>query len=342
MKTLKFIIVIAIFLGFLNTNAQEKKIKFNKGTLKICSSKNFQIQGYDGDEVIIKSMHEKTSISAYSFDSKNNINGFAYGGNKKRIAAVEKRNEKTKDSTKKGKWEVQFGVNEIAYIDDKKTNLKNKGKVFFINNDDDKKKGLKKLGKNNENSDFGIYFTIEEKDGELIFKDKTEGQLVMISNERYEIKIPNSIKLNWQTNSCNNKSEAKNQYVFYNSQGSSLSNFDGEVSISSTLNNTKLKDVTGPVSINTLGGNVTIEFDKKTPKFLYSIYSNNGFIDITIPETSDVNIDAIASDIFSDINFKVDEEKEQNNLQQMKLKLKSGKVKMKLNANLGNIYLRKK
>ena len=200
------------------------------------------------------------------------------------------------------------------------------------------------MGKNNENQDLGIYFIIEQNGDELIFKDKTEGQLVMMnSNERYEIKIPNSIKLDWQTNSCKNDGNARrSQYRFFNSKASSLSNFNGEVEISSTLNNTKLVDVTGPVSINTIGGNVTIEFDEKTPQKLYSIYSNNGFIDITLPENSDIKLDATGRDIFSDIDFKVEEEKEERDLQIMRLKLNNGKVKMKLNANLGNIYLRKK
>lgn len=183
---------------------------------------------------------------------------------------------------------------------------------------------------------------IEQINGELIFKDKEEDQLVMWSNESYKIKIPNSIKLNWQTKSCTEEVKKTKKYRFYNSKASSLSNFDGEVAISSSLSNTKLVDVTGPVSINTIGGNVTIIFDKKLPEQLYSVYSNNGFIDITMPENSDVKLDASASDIFSDINFKLEDEKNTGSLQHMKLKLNSGKVRMKLNANLGNIYLRKK
>ena len=104
----------------------------------------------------------------------------------------------------------------------------------------------------------------------------------------------------------------------------------------------KLTDVTGPVSINSIGGNVTVVFDEKSPKKLYSVYSINGFIDVTLPSNSDIRVDAKGNDIFSDIDFKVEEEKEDEGLQHMRLKLKSGKVKMKLNAGLGNVYLRKK
>ena len=96
------------------------------------------------------------------------------------------------------------------------------------------------------------------------------------------------------------------------------------------------------MSINTIGGNITIEFDKKTPQKLYSIYSNNGFIDVTLPSSSDVLVDGEGNAIYSDIDFKVLEEKDDLGRQQMRLKLKNGSVKMKLNAGLGSIYLRKK
>ena len=97
------------------------------------------------------------------------------------------------------------------------------------------KKGLKKLGKKNENLDLGIYFINEQKATELIFKDNTDGELVMMNNEKYEIKIPNSIKLNWKPNGCKEEGEKMNQYVFYTYNASSLSNFDGEVEISTSL-----------------------------------------------------------------------------------------------------------
>lgn len=347
MKHIKIIVFFLIAFSFMLTKAQEKKIKFKKGTLKICSSKNFEIQGYDGDEVIIESLHEKRnanlSYALMNEVAKSKNYSYSETDNNKLIGQLGKKKAKELgiDSID-GKWKVDYNVTSTTYINDERGNLRKKGNVIFNSFDNNRQKGLKKLGKKNENKDLGIFFTIEQNGEELIFKDNNEERLIMMSNEKYLIKIPNSIKLNWQTNSCSQNEESQNQYIFYNTIASSLSNFSGEVAISSTLNNTKLTDVTGPVSINTIGGNVTVEFDEKSPKYLYSIYSNNGFIDITLPESSDVNIDAIASDIFSDINFNIDEETEENNLQKMKLKLKSGKVKMKLNANLGNIYLRKK
>lgn len=317
MKYTKTIIAAFLLVSIqVSVNAQEKKIKFDKGILNICSSKNFTIKGYNGNEVVIKSLHDKNS--SYANITSKNSQKYAY--------------------TVKGR-----GTNSLTRINKEKndsiqvTNVV-RGNLFFSNHDKNRKKGLKKLGKKQENLEFGIYFTIEQKDGVLTFKDNSQGQFVMLSNESYEIMIPNSLKLRWDTSGCSGNS----QQIFFTSKSSSLSDFNGEVEISSSLNNLKLNDVVGPVSINTIGGNVTISFDKKTPKELYSIYSNNGFIDIKLPSSSDLVVDATGASVYSDLDFKVLEDNEQVGMQHMRLKLKNGKVKMKLNAGLGSIYLRKK
>lgn len=320
MKTIQKIIVMVFVMFFIHSNAQEKKIKFNKGTLKICSSKNFQIEGYDGDEVIIKSLHEKRNsnlsyvVTGYSSSSRRNLSKI---GEAKTISS----NKKT-DSIKSNNY------------------------VFF-NTNPERKKGLKKLGKNMDNESLGIYFTIEKKGDELIFKDKSGKSLVLVSNEKYEVKIPNSISIKWLSSECSsNKKKADNKYIFFSSDASSISNFKGEVQINSSMRNTKLVDVTGPVSLNSLGGNFTIIFNKQKPNKLYSVYSNNGFIDVTLPKESSLNVLAVGKSIFSDLDFKVISEKELNDFghvnQEMRLKLNSGSVKMSLNAGFGNVYLRKK
>lgn len=312
MKNIKSILVIA-FLVVFSTNAQEKKIKFNKGTLKICSSKNFVIEGYNGSEVIIKSLHRNNGTTRLA-------NGYSYT------------NVKSKNTNLRTKTAPNSSYPIV------RGTTKN---IFFTRTNSQKKEGLKRLGKKQENKELGIYFTIEQKNGELIFKDnQTKGQFVMFGNERYSIKIPNSLKLNWDTSGC--KKKENNAYVMYSSHGSSLSDFNGEVEISTSLNNLKLTDVTGPVSINSIGGNVTVNFEKKRPLKLYSVYTNNGFIDITMPTNSDVNVDANGAAIYSDLDFNILSDKESEGQQHMKLKMKNGRVKMKLEAGFGTIYLRKK
>jgi hypothetical protein len=321
------IAILALTMFQVSLNAQEKKIKFSKGTLKICSAKKFTIKGYDGNEVIIKSL-SSTKARGLTFATTSGENVQLNG-----TATFPK-------STAQRSYTIASGFGK----------KKDSGKVSFsyILNDAGRKDGLKKLGKKYENSEYGIYFLIEERDGELIFKDQQpkQDQFVMYGNEHYEIKIPNSIKLEWKTDRCEVETKNKQQSrFFYHSDPSSLSDFSGEVDIESTLTNIRLKDVTGPVTINTVGGNVTVEFDEKKPQKLYSIYSNNGFIDFQIPTSSSLIIDAEGKYVYSDVDFNILSEKEENDFGHikttMRLKKGSGKTKMKLNAGYGNIYLRK-
>jgi len=324
MKYIKSIIVI-VLLAVFTTNAQEKKIKFNKGTLKICSSKNFKIEGYNGSEVIIESSHDNRNVRF-----PGNRSGFSYSTKGVKAPKNSKLIRGKKLSVVSG-----FQYDSVGTMRGRPNSL------FFSRSNSSKKVGLKRLGKKQENKEFGIFFTIEQKNGELIFKDNTNGQFVMFGNESYTIKIPNTLKLDWDTSGCK-KNNSPTPFVIYSSSGSSLTNFNGEVEISTSLNNLKLTDVTGPVSINSIGGNVTIAFDKKKPLKLYSIYTNNGFIDISMPANSDVNVNANGAAIYSDLNFNVLSDTESDGQQHMKLKMKSGRVKMKLEAGFGTIYLRKK
>lgn len=322
------LIICAVFI----TSAQEKKIKFNEGVLRICSSKNFQITGYDGDEVIIKSLHKK---KGYSFVSQSS------GSIKKGTGTV----------TVAGYYNKKGDLKKISESKSSKEGVVVNGyrtEGIVINDDDsDRKEGLKKLGKNKDNSDLGIYFTIEEGEGELIFKDKERNNLVWVTGEKYEIKVPNSIMIQWLSGSCSsNLRKGDNNFVVYRQEPSRIKDFKGELSINTTIQNTELIDVSGPVSLNSLGGNFTIIFDKTKPNALYSVYTNNGFIDVTLPEKSNINIRTIGKSIFSDLDFEILADKEINDFghtsQEMNLKLNSGKVKMNLNAGYGNVYLRKK
>ena len=156
MKNLKLnIVIIALALFQVSVNAQEKKIKFSKGTLKICSSKKFKITGYDGNEVIIKSLNQRKGGLTFATTNGATLNGTATTS-AQAAYTIASAYPRKKDSTK--------GVS-VSY--------------FF--NDAGRKDGLKKLGKKYENSEYGIYFLIEQRDGELIFKDQQpkRGQYVM-------------------------------------------------------------------------------------------------------------------------------------------------------------------
>ena len=316
MKQNKYITIVIALFAFTWSQAQETKIPFKSGVVKLCSSKNFTIKGYDGNEVIIKSMH--SGSENYKFTRPN---GKPVKGKSSGTVAYSYGYGNSSSSTPRVSTDSTYVLS------------------FYPNSQNEERSdGLKKLGKKAAAEESGIYLDIEQKAGELIIKDNFDRSLIMVQNEAYEILIPNSVKFNWETSGCG---KANNMY-FFSSNISEIKDFKGEVEITTNLNHIKLTDVSGPVSINTIGGNVTIEFDKTTPSKLYSIYTNNGFIDVKMPSNVSIAVDAKADEIMSDLDFDIITETDANFGQHMNLKLGSGKVKMKLDAGYGNIYLRKR
>ncbi|AXT21005.1 hypothetical protein D7030_00090 [Flavobacteriaceae bacterium AU392] len=307
----------------ITTYAQEKRIKFNNGTLKICTSSNMKISGYDGDEVIIKSVTNNNYRVLY--------NNAAFPQKRRSISA-------TGTATFDRKDKDSVLVNNFRY---------------FVNSNDQKKreKGLKPLGNKSTNPADNLYLDINESPGELVIKDfvhssgnnntTVSGRVTTFYHyDKYELLVPNSIKLLWNVENCQ-KTKAKAFVVRSSSNPWQLSDFSGEVEISSSYSGITLTDVTGPTLVNTIGGNIKVIFDKKTPNKLYSLISKDGYIDVELPSNSNLNIDATGDRILSDLDFKISKDEIVDGLKNMKLQLNNGNVKMKLNSGSGSIYLRK-
>ncbi len=312
-------IVLVVFMS-LSSQAQEKRIKFNKGTLKICSKKIINVVGYDGDEIIIKKKESKT----FSNTTKN-----------EHEVKSEVLYEAAMDGREAGKLFYKSKEERMSHLRLQKLLKNNKYSISS---------NLKRLGGKSNKTETGLDFMIERKHKEIIIKDdlKEEDIYKMLPGEEYQFKIPNSIKLIWETEKCGNEPIKEKKGYSYNSNLTHVQNFDGELEVSVTLNDISLIDVTGPVSVNSIGGNISIEFRKKKPTKLYSVYSNNGYIELRVPNDSDLLINASGSSIYSDLkNIKVLEETESNNSSDMKLKLNKGLVRMNLDAGYGNVYLRK-
>ena len=84
-----------------------------------------------------------------------------------------------------------------------------------------------------------------------------------------------------------------------------MSDFKGDVEISTTYKSIELTNVSGPVIANTIGGNIKVVFDAISPSKLYSLVSNDGYIDITLPDDADIKVDARGDRILSNIDFKI-------------------------------------
>ena len=204
MKKIIAIVTLLLIVGVGNSQNDEKRIKFSKGTLKICSSANMKITGYDGDEVIIKSLNNNYRVKGfYNIDDQN------------------KRVRVSSDSSLTTAYRFLY-------------NYSNKKK--------DLEKGLKPLGNKSTNPADNLYLDITENPGELILRDynysnsgnsdtsNNSGQNALTLTRsfyrisKYELLIPNTVKLLWNIEDC----AKKNSNTFFVSSGSKpweLSNF---------------------------------------------------------------------------------------------------------------------
>lgn len=114
------------------------------------------------------------------------------------------------------------------------------------------------------------------------------------------VKLPKNVALSFKTTGFANG----------DSTIISLSNIQSEVDASTQYEHVSLKNVTGPISIKSLYGNIE---GKLTPSFKgpISLVSVYGFIDVTVPEAAkaDVSINAMYETLYAakDLNLVVDE-----------------------------------
>lgn len=340
MKNIITLITLLFIVSVGNSQEKEKRIKFNKGTLKICSNAHMTITGYDGDEVIIKSLNQTRLSYLYDMNVKD------------RSLLKDERLLDSLEETSGSKLRKSFYLLSSQY------------------EDEELEKGLKPLGNKSARPEDNLYLDITEKPGELIIKDyqynqssqnKVMGYVSQSSdktnkksnnnsvsglanfaalNNKYEILIPNSIKLSWNVEDCSKKN-SNTFFVRTNSTPWELNDFKGEVEISTSYSSINLTNVSGPVIANTIGGNITVIFDKIAPTKLYSLVSNDGYIDVSLPKNANLNVDVNGERVLSNIDFNVIEETLEEGIKKMKLKLNSGTTKMKLDAGSGSVYLRK-
>jgi len=123
-------------------------------------------------------------------------------------------------------------------------------------------------------------------------------------------------------------------------------NLTNEIEVSAIYNSVELDQVTGPVTVQTSYGSVTGNFNPpiKDPVSIVSIY---GFIDVTIPQSTEANLKLSTSygDIF--VAPELDIQMEAKNgmkvySDKISGTLNGGGINMDLTCAYGKIYLRKK
>ena len=146
----------------------------------------------------------------------------------------------------------------------------------------------------------------------------------------YKIKVPDNLALELESG-CERANDV------------SVKNMKNEIDIKS-CHNIDLQNVTGPLVLSTISGDINIAFSNINSVKSSSINSISGDIDITMPLKTSVNLEmrTISGGLYSDFDF-TDTQKDLKKVggNNLSFPLNGGGFKFSIGTVSGNIYLRK-
>ncbi|KAB5490954.1 DUF4097 family beta strand repeat-containing protein [Flagellimonas hadalis] len=126
-----------------------------------------------------------------------------------------------------------------------------------------------------------------------------------------------------------------------------IDGFAGEIEADAQLNGSvKILNVNGPVTANTLNGELTVEFGTVKQGSPISLYSTNGAVDVGLPGNTPANLSmsTINGNVYTDFDVKLNEKDGLKSVLGRKISatINNGGVDITLKSTNGNMYLRKK
>ena len=121
----------------------------------------------------------------------------------------------------------------------------------------------------------------------------------------------------------------------------------GEIEVDSQLNgNVKISGVSGPVTANTLNGDLVVEFDSVKQGSPTSLYSTNGAVDVSLPSNTPANLSlsTINGNVYTDFEIQLQQKDGLSSILGRKIEasINKGGVEISMKSTNGNMYLRKK
>jgi lia operon protein LiaG len=189
----------------------------------------------------------------------------------------------------------------------------------------EKAKGLKPIypaGSDNT----GIGLDVQKSDNRIVITCL----MPFTRHGEYKMKVPESMSIELSSG-CERNNDVN------------VKNMKGEIDIE-TCHDIKLEDVTGPLVLSTISGNIDVTYSTINTTKSSSVNSISGDVDITLPVKTATNLDlsVISGAIYSDFDFS----DSQKNLKKIggnetNFSLNGGGFKFSIGSVSGNIYLRK-
>lgn len=188
----------------------------------------------------------------------------------------------------------------------------------------EKAKGLKLVGEGGTDNTNGG-FSVEQNGNTLIVRNlKKDGKA--------EVYLPASQNISVKSSYLNNIE---------------ITGFTGEVEASAELvGNVTIKDVTGPLTVNSNTGTVKVVFSRLDQNSPTTITTTTGTVDVSLPgETAaTVTMNSTMGAVYTDFDLQLPEKDGLKAVSTKKVKgmLNGGGGSIQLNSATGNIFLRKK
>lgn len=195
-------------------------------------------------------------------------------------------------------------------------------------NKDPRAAGLKAVSSNGLEDNSGLGLSVVDKGGVIEVQ-----QLKKMDGPDITIKVPKGVSVSYSHSSP------------YGSDVE-FKNVESEIEISTLHNSVKLDNVSGPMTVNTIHGNIdaTLAATMKEP---ISIVSVHGHVDVAIPVGTKANLKmkTVYGEIFVDPDFKIEIEKSGNMIKysdNVTGKINGGGMDLNFSSTHNNVYLRKK
>jgi lia operon protein LiaG len=149
-------------------------------------------------------------------------------------------------------------------------------------------------------------------------------------NGEYKVKVPDNVAIEI-TSGCER------------SNNISVSDLKGEIDVKNCQDIT-LKNVSGPLVLSTIGGNIDVTFGSLNSEKPFSVNSISGDVDITLPAKTGTNLEmhTVNGGIYSDFDFaEMQKDLKRVGGNNMSFPLNGGGFKFSITTVSGNIYLRK-
>ena len=191
--------------------------------------------------------------------------------------------------------------------------------------DSERASGLRAINSLGLDDNTGIGLSVIESNGELRVL-----QISRNSDTKYKIKVPTNTAVSY-THSTHFGDDIY------------LKDLGGELEISTTFNDLKLDDVTGPMTISSVHGDVEVGFSTVSQSNPISIASVHGLVDVSISEGTKANLKLSSGwgEIYTNLDIAFDQAEKKSNSKILG-KINGGGIDMSLSSSHGNVYLRKK